>query len=144
MKGMRIFEIDEEGIKEISPDDDSKLGQAIHQSLDGMLHRSMVDYATKRVMEITGNILMEYTCKNEDKMLKYLMSFDLGGDDATADKIHSNLFRTVTRFILEYTKTLVDKCDSFEEADRLMVNAQADALEFIDQHIDKRFAEVYR
>jgi hypothetical protein len=138
MKGMRIFKVDEDGIKEIGAEDDAEIGSELHETLEKVLQTSMVDYATDRMLKIASSMLMEYTCKNEDKMFSYLMSFDLGSTSEAASKIHSNLFKTVIRFILEYTKTLVNKCDSSEEADRLMVDAKADTLEFIDQHIDKQ------
>jgi hypothetical protein len=136
MKGMRIFEIDEDGIKEIDGEDNpAEVGAETHQAID----RMMTEIATDKIMDAVAGLLRKYTTQNEDKMMKYLMTFDV----SAIDKIHKNIFMTVVQFMMAYTKRITDQCESFDEADHAMRNCREDALEFIDQHIDKRFAEVH-
>lgn len=143
--GIRVFEIDENGIREVDLDGDpAKVGTAIHETLDRIMgsedgHNALIRFAADKVMKTVTELLMEYTLKNEDKMLKYIMTFD----QSEADTVHTTIFKTVAMFVMEYTKKVAGSVSSFEEADALMVNARKDAMEFMDQMIDKRFAEVY-
>ena len=142
--GVRVFENDENGIREVDLDGSPvEVGTAIHETLDRIMgeggHNALVRFAADRVMKTVTELLMEYTLKNEDKMMKYIMTFD----QSEADTVHTTIFKTMAMFVMEYTKKIAGSVSSFEEADALMVNARKDAMEFMDQMIDKRFAEVY-
>lgn len=136
MKGIRVFEIDENGVKEIDGEGNSaEVGAEIHQTID----RMMAEIATDKIMDSVAALLRNYTIQNQDKMMKYLMTFDI----SEKDTVHKNIFMAVVNFMMAYTKRVVDQCKSFDEADHAMRNCREDALEFIDQHIDRRFAEIY-
>ena len=140
MKGMRIFEISPDGISEIDEN-----GKATRVNLDDTpVNDLMTELATDAVINIARRAVMMYTMKNEDKMMKYVMSFDLSQKDIIA----RDFLLTAVTFVLEYTKRINNsipngEMPTREDVNRLMVNSNADLQEFLDQHVDKRFAEVY-
>ena len=139
MKGMRIFEISPDGISEIDEN-----GRATRVNLkDTPIDDLMTDFATDAVIGIARRAVMQYTCENEDKMMKYVMSFDTSQKDAIA----KDFMMTAVMFVLEYTKQINNSIPDGEmptegTVDQLMKNANTDLQEFLDQHVDKRFAEV--
>lgn len=140
MDGIKIYELGPDGICEVGMD-----GSRTQVSMkDTPIHDLMTQFATDAVINIARRAIMEYTCKNEDKMMKYVMSFDL----AQKDNIARDFMFTAVKFVLAYTEQINDSIQgdempTREQIDQLMGNANIDLQEFLGQHIDKRMAEVY-